>query len=238
MIYLFLFLMPNISFSSTFSDGVENMKKLRERAEHLLLRGGFTLQENIKNQTENSPKNILQVHNYPQDFFIPAGALTYGKNHFRLLVGSEPSPAQIIFSNSNKYQFLCGLKLLGIATQNKDRIFMEFDRLILRSGKTIPIKATLLDIYGSLGVKGKKQNSKLLEVAGEAALGILDNSKNEQENFGFAQKESSKSTKDRIKISLLQESKDYLQEELKEKPVLLLEEETPVTILFKEELQL
>ncbi|RYZ78619.1 MAG: hypothetical protein EOP06_28710 [Proteobacteria bacterium] len=125
---------------------------------------------------------------------------------------------------------------MGLAVQGSKRVLFDFDRLILTSGKTVRIKAVGLDVAGSLGLPGERENSKLLEVAGGTALGLLTSEDEASDVFGFGGLVR-RSPKDRLKESLLKESKDYLKDELKETPVLKIEMDTPITLLFKEEVR-
>jgi hypothetical protein len=153
-----------------------------------------------------------------------------------MLVGGEPSPITITFSPDNKYPMLDGAKAHGTANQNRGRIFADFNRLVLRSGKVVPIQAQLLDENGSLGLKGENENSKLLEIAGGVGLGLIAEPEDRSNPFGFIDS-ARKSAGERVKTSLLQESRDFLREKFKESPVLKVNEGTALTIQFSEEVR-
>jgi hypothetical protein len=234
--FIFL-LISSAAHAESYAKGVEAVQSLQARAASLLSRAGLGNDSGSAEPAEKHVYSILTIHGNPTLALIPAGGLAFGETHLRLLVGEEGSPAQIIFSESNKFHFLAGLKALGTATQNRGRIFVELNRLVLRSGKVIPIEGTLLDTNGSLGLKGTNENSRIFEIAGGIATGLLAAPAEKNSAFGLSSDAFRKSTSERIKDSLLEESRSYLREQFREKPVLRLDEETPVTVLFKEEVR-
>ncbi|MFH1066315.1 MAG: TrbI/VirB10 family protein [bacterium] len=63
-----------------------------------------------------------------------------------------------------------GDKLLGMAAAGKtrDRLIVNFNRVILKSGKSIPLNAIALDEDGTAGVKGYIVGNTLLQILGPA----------------------------------------------------------------------
>lgn len=235
IIFTLAFVIPS-AFADSFSEGLGKLDSLQQRTKSLLERAGVSLYPGVKNTSPRDKKEFFRLHSLPSSTFIPAGSLAFGQSHLRLLVGAEKSPVSVIFSLENKYPLLAGARALGNASQNRGRIFAEFDRLVLRSGKVIPVQGVMLDQAGSLGVKGDNENSKNLEILGGAGLGLLAAPSDTKSPFGFME-EAKKSASERVKSSLLNESRDYLREQFKETSVLRLDEGTDITIMFNEEVR-
>lgn len=233
---IFLLLIPALAYCDAFDQEVGRVSALRDRAQNLLFRAGGS-PKNGKNSREEEGKNtFFKVQALPSSTFIPNGGIAFGKTYFRLLVGGEASPITVTLSPENKYPLLDGAKAHGTASQNRGRVFAEFNRLVLRSGRVIPIQAQALDENGSLGLKGENENSKLLEIAGGVGLGIIAEPEDRTSVFGFVDS-ARKSAGERVRSSLLQESRDFLREKFKETPVLRVNENTGLTLQFNEEVR-
>lgn len=220
-----------------FSARMGRIGEMHERANDLLRQAGvFSENEGGGGSQEERAKPFLKVYDLTSRQVLREGALLFGTSSFRLNVGGEPSPVQVKIGVSERHPWADGLIASGTATQGAGRIFVEFDRLLLKTGKAISIKAVALDPAGSLGLKGRNENSKLLEVAGATALGLLTSPDDGQDVMGFGSIVR-RSPKERMRESLLSETKNYIKDELKETPVLRLEMDTPITLLFKEEVR-
>lgn len=239
MIGLFILaLVTKFTFASSYEEGLSRIETLQQRTRALMGKAGLAESPGRSSygRQEDLRPPILQIHALPTSSRIPAGGLAFGKTYLRLLIGDESSPIQVRISEGGRFPTLTGLKALGAATQVRGRVFAEFDRLVTRSGKVIAIKAQLLDRTGALGVKGERENSKLLEIAGGVGLGILASPKEDASPFGF-QEVPRQTPSERMKSSLFTETRNYLREQVRETPVLRLDEETGVTLLFKEEVR-
>lgn len=231
-------LMTVVAHADDFSSRLNRIGEIHERANGLLRQAGVLEEERNENGTEGKPGGrFLKVHDLSQSRQVSEGALLFGRSVFRLIVGSESSPVQVRLKSSEQFPWTEGLLVTGSATQSGGRIFVEFNRLLLRSGKAISIQGVALDPAGSLGLKGEKENPKLLEVAGGTALGLLTAPDDTPDVLGFGSV-IRKSSKDRLRESLLGETKNYIKDELKENPVLRLDMDTPITVLVKEEVRL
>jgi hypothetical protein len=230
-------LFSQTAFADSYSDGLSRLDSIQKETKSLLSRAGIVFGSGTKSGGHEPKENrFFRVHSLPSTTFIPEGGLAFGKNQLRLLVGSEKSPVSLTFSLENKYPMLFGAKALGFASQNRGRVFAEVDRLVLRSGRVVPVSAVMLDSAGSLGVRGQNENSKTLEIAGGVGLGLLASPEEKSSAFGFMD-EARKSATERIKSSLVKESRDYLREQFKESAVIRLDENSDVTILFNEEVR-
>jgi hypothetical protein len=211
---------------------------IHERANDLLRQAGaLDGTDAFSMSREEGPKPFLKVYDLTSRQVLREGALLFGTSSFRLLVGNDPSPVQVKIGMSERHPWASGLVISGTARQGAGRIFVEFDRLFLNSGKAIPIHAVALDPAGGLGVIGKTENPKFLEVAGATALGLLTSPDESQDILGFGSVVR-RSPQDRLRESLLSETKSYIKEEIKQTPVLRLDMDTPITLLFKEEVRL
>lgn len=236
-IFLSLFL-AEFCLANEFTTGLGRIDAIHERANDLLKQAGVygEIGTNENGPGEKS-KAILNLHDLSTGRRISEGALLYASTKFRLLVGSQPSPVQVNLNASDKFPWTESLTLSGVATQNSGRIFIEFDRLFLPSGKAVNVQAVALDPVGSLGLKGSRENSKLLELAGGTALGLLTAPDNNPDVFGYGSVVR-KSARERMRESLLDESKNYIRDELKDTPVLRVDMDTPLTVLMKGEVKL
>jgi hypothetical protein len=234
-----------IALAFTFSASAEEFSarmgrigEMHERANDLLRQAGvFSEDAGGGGSKEERAKPFLKIYDSTSRQVLREGALLFGTSSLRLIVGGEASPVQVKISASERHPWAEGLVAAGTATQGSGRIFVEFDRLLLKTGKAISITAVALDPAGSLGLRGRNENSKLLEVAGGTALGLLTSPDDAQDVMGFGSIVR-RSPKDRMRESLLSETKNYIKDELKETPVLRLDMDTPITLLFKEEVRL
>lgn len=233
---IFLLFIPALAHSDSFDQEAGRVNALRDRAQNLLFRAGGSSKNGFTTKENEDKKIFFKVHALPSSTFIPNGGIVFGKTYFRLLVGGEVSPITVIFLPDNKYPLLDGARAHGTASQNRGRIFAEFNRLVLRSGRVIPIQAQALDENGSLGLKGESESSRLLEVAGGVGLGLIAESEDRTNPFGLIDS-ARKSAGERVRNSLLQESRDYLRDKIKETPVLRVNENTGLTLQFNEEVR-
>jgi hypothetical protein len=238
-------LLPNLAMASDFDSRVQSIKDRSLQIENLI--GGFTGSSSRarKNQTDSESESLFKVHNSISQRAAGIGEIAFGKLHTKILVGTEPVPAIVRF-NSNQGRF-SGLRAIGLARANsvEGRVSISISKLILSSGKALSINAQTLDAQGAQGLKAEVISHRALAVAGALGSsfvsGLAAASQTQKTNaFGFT--ETQPTGRNAILQGLAQtaadQSKWLIDEATKEKPVLVLEPGTDVSILFEEELLL
>ena len=190
------------------------------------------------------PQSLIRTYGDLTRLRMATGKALVGHLRNRLIVGPEGSPAILEINADQGAQ--SGLKLLGKARQSstQGRVLIEFDRLIFRSGKTIPIKASVLDATGAYGLEAKVFSSKALMLAGAIAGSFISGFAAAQQNqtttaIGFQQTQPS------MRNGILQgvaqttadQSKRMIDEATAEKPVLVVEAGESVVAFFDEEVR-
>lgn len=250
-----LFLLSILNVSETFAETddyqkrLENLKVNQLKTQSIINQlSGFESNSNLNfNGLDESKKNnapLFKLHNDLTSNRIKTGNVYRGISQNRIIVGGEGSPSIIQF-NQNQGN-LSGLKCLGLAkaSSTDGRIHFDVTRLITHSGKVVPIKAVVLDQAGSIDVEAQVFSSKALAVAGSLAssfiAGVAANKQTGNTNaFGFYQNQPS--GKNAILGGIAQtaadQSKRLIEESTTEKPILVLDEGTPVNIYFDEEVK-
>lgn len=238
-----------ISTSAFAGDYAQALKQLESRQYQIDQKmRGFGLSSEIPHEEKSDPEkqqSLLQIHNHLSFGYIPAGKLLFGKTHLRLIVGSEAAPAMILMED--RQGITSGLKLLGKAraSSTEGRMVIDLDRLLLRSGKAIPIQASVLDESGALGLHAQVFSGKLWAAIGATASGFISGMAASQETittnaFGFseAQPGGRNATLQGLAKAASDQSKKLLEDATQEKPILIIESDTSVTVLVNEEVRL
>ena len=121
---------------------------------------------------------------------------------------------------------------------------LEFQRLISRTGKAIPVQAVGLDQEGAFGLSAQVFSQKAWSVAGAMTssfiAGLAASQQSQSANaFGFSQPQITgrNSLLQGVAQTAADQSKRLIDEATAEKPVLVVEAGTPVTILIQEEVR-
>lgn len=242
---LLYLLMPLIAFASYEGD-LKRINRLGDQADSILSKFGFDPPSSSISGTsleERKPKELFRVHGEISNTKVQSGLLAFGVLTNRLVVGGEESPV-ILDLKDSKVGLLRGLRLIGKARQSATagRVNLEFDRLILKSGKSARIDAVGLDTSGALGLEAEVFSGKALMLAGSMIGSFLSGYAASQQTsstnaFGFSQ------TQPTGRNSLLQgvaqtaadQSKRLVEDATQEKPVLVVGPGTKVSILFRED---
>jgi hypothetical protein len=140
-----------------------------------------------------------------------------------------------------------GLKLKGTARQgaNPERVQLDLGRLILNGGKTLHVAAQALDKDGASGLKADVLSAKAWAEAGALAgsfvSGIASAYQTQTTNglgFTTVQPTGRNALLQGVAQTAADGSKRLLEEATREKPVLIVEPDTEVTVFFDEEVRL
>ncbi len=187
---------------------------------------------------------LFRVHGGMDNLKLPQGRFLFGRVVNRLVVGAEGSPTVVEILPGQGG--LSGMRLLGLAHQGagQSRMNLDFKQLLFRGGKSIPVQATALDESGAYGLPAQVVSQKALSVMGALASSFVSGLAASQQSqlvnaFGFQQSQATG------KNALLQgvaqtaadQSKRLIDEATTEKPILIVEPETAVTILIQEEVR-
>ena len=193
--------------------------------------------------SESKKPKLLVIHDELKGGRLATGKLLFGKTVSRLVVSGEGAPALIELED--RQGSVSGLRVLGTARASATvgRLSIEFQKLLLSSG-AIPLQATALDAQGAQGLVAEVFSSKAWAIAGAMAGSFISGLASAQQtqslsSFGFSQ------TQPTGRNALLQgvaqttadQSKRLLEEATAEKPVLVVEPGTDVTVLIQEEVR-
>jgi hypothetical protein len=241
---LLFLLYPTFVVASDFENRIQSIKDRSQQIESLL--NGFkgsTAGARIEREEEARP--LFTVHNQNTKRLVGSGEVHFGQLHTKVIVGTEPVPAVLNFRNDQGV--LSGLRATGLAKANsvEGRVSITLSKLILSSGKSVSINAQALDNQGAQGLKAEVISHKALAVAGAMGSsfvsGLAAASQTQRTNaFGFT--ETQPTGRNAILQGLAQtaadQSKWLIDEATKEKPILILEPGTDVSVFFDEEIVL
>jgi len=232
-----------------FQSKVETLKKSQASLDQLMMPfrastgvAGSNSSDHEQNDDRKSP--ILQFHNPTTQLQAQTGKLLFGKLVNRLVVGGERNPA-IIEIKSGQGLF-SGIRAIGYATQSSTpgRLSIEVQKVVFKSGLAKPINGVALDQDGALGVEAQVISQKALSVAGAIASSFVSGLAASQQSvtsnaFGF--ESTQRSPRNAILGGLAQtaadQSKRLIDEATSEKPVLILEPNTEITIMIQDEVR-
>lgn len=189
-------------------------------------------------------RRLYQVHSENTALRSEAGRTLSAQTLNRLVVGPEGSPA--ILTLEDGQGLFSGLRVLGTAKQGstEGRLYIDFERLVFRTGKVIPIKGVALDDAGAFGLKAQVLSSKALMVAGSIASSFISgyaaSQQTQQTNaFGFSQPQtgSRNGVLQGVAQTAADQSKRLIDDSTKEKPVLVVDPKTKVTLYLDEEVK-
>lgn len=233
-----------------YEDDLKKVNALGDRADSMLTKFGFNFEDpNARNSKKTESENgrpLFQVHGSLSQVAIKTGSLAFGTVLNRLVIGGEDSPVLITIESSQNGK-VQGLRLLGKARQSSTpgRVVLDFDRLLLKSGKSLSLQAVGLDESGALGLSADVFSGKALMLAGSMAGSFLSGYAASQQTsktngFGFSQTDTNgrNSLLQGVAQTAADQSKRLIEDATQEKPVLVVKPGTKVSILFKEEVSL
>lgn len=192
----------------------------------------------------NAKARLFTVHAESTGLRAPAGKRLMAQISNRLVVGPEGSP--VIITINDGQGLFSGLTVLGQAKQasTEGRLYIDFDRLVFRSGKVVAIKGTALDEAGTYGLKAQVLSSKALMVAGSIAGSFITGYAASQQTtaqnaFGFMQTQpgARNGVLQGVAQTAADQSKRLIEDATKEKPVLVVEPDAKVSLYLDEEVR-
>jgi len=236
------------SLADDFSAKVENLKKSQMALDQMIgpyrALSGFKDTQTKMGRDEEEKAPILRIHNTSSRLQASTGKLLFGKTFNRLVVGSEKSP--VIIELKGDQQSFSQLRAIGTATQGSTpgRITIEIQKIIFKGGAAKPVNGIALDKDGALGVEAQVISQKALTISGAMASsfisGIAASEQTTTSNpFGF--ESTQRSPRNALLGGLAQtaadQSKRLIEDATSEKPVLIVESNTEVTIMLQEEMR-
>lgn len=231
----------------TYQERVDSIHNSQSSVDQILRQWGrsvgFDSKSNAGSQARSEqPQPIYQLHASLASTGLPPGKLLFGRLINRLVVGADGSPTLVELDPGQS--FASGLRFMGIARQagTQGRVSIELNRLLLRGGRSVPVQATSLDMDGAYGLSAQVFSGKAWAVAGAMASGLISGLASGQQTqttsaLGFSQIQSTgrNALLQGVAQSAADQSKRLLEEATAEKPVLVVEALTPVTVLIQEE---
>ena len=207
---------------------------------------GFPLAESsaaIADGKSEMPSKILKVHGEIRGSFLPTGKLLFGRTLSRLVVASEGTP--VLLELDDRQGAVSGLRVLGTArpASNPGRVQVDLQKLLLPS-RAISFQGVGLDPDGAQGLVAEVFSSKAWAVAGAMAGSFISGLASAQQTqsvsaLGFSQTQPTgrNAILQGVAQTAADQSKRLIEEATAEKPVLVVDSETPITVLIQEEVR-
>ena len=192
-------------------------------------------------ETKKAP--LFQIHGELLSQRLPAGKLLFGRVYTRLVVGPEGSPALVELSDNQGG--LSRLRFMGMARQSgtEGRLNIELTKLLCL-GHAISVQGIALDSAGAFGLEAQVLSGKAWAVAGAMASSFISGLAASQQSqttnaFGFNQTQTTgrNAMLQGVAQTAADQSKRLIEEATTEKPVLIVEADTPLTVLIQEEVK-
>lgn len=205
---------------------------------------GFSPLVSTSASHEEKMRPLFVVHAELSPAKISAGKLLYGKVLNRLIVGPDGSPALIILDDQQGP--LSSVRMMGMARQSgtSGRLTFELTKILTRPGRTVPVQATALDAAGAYGLEAQVFSGKALALGGAMASSFVSGLASAQQTqtinalgFGAPQTTGRNALLQGLAQTAADQSKRLIDEATAEKPVLVVEAETPIVVLVQEEVR-
>jgi hypothetical protein len=161
----------------------------------------------------------------------------------RLVVGPDGSPAVVELDGGQGW--VSGLRIRGVAKQSgtEARVAIEENHLLLPS-RSIAVQADALDLEGAFGLQAEVVSRKVWAVAGAVASSFISGLATGQQTevspvpgFSQVQPTGRNAMLQGVAQSAADQSKRLIEEATADKPILIVEAGTPVTLLIHEEVR-
>ena len=248
MIFYLLIVFLNDAKSDDFESRVQNLKRSQASLDQMIgpykTISGFKEPSARHGGDEERKASIIQIHNSPSRMQAEVGKLLFGRTFNRLIVGTDKSPV-IIELKSNQQSF-SQLRAIGTAQQGSTpgRINIEIQKIVFKGGGSKAVSGIALDKDGASGVEAQVVSQKALSIAGSMASSLISGIAASQQSttsnaFGF---QSTQTTPRNALLGGLaqtaaDQSKRLIEEATSEKPVLIVEANTEVSIMLQEEVR-
>lgn len=237
------------SSDSEYQARLKNLKESQAQTQGYLNKIlGFSQPSNSNEEDEKEAtekrRPLFRIHNDLKKNRIKAGSTFSAYNLNRILLSGDSTPAILEINDSQGA--LSGLRIIAQAKASSvdGRIQIEMGRLILTSGRTVSVQAVAFDLSGAQGLPAQVFSGKALAVAGSIAssfvAGVAASKQTQNTNaFGFTQNQPTgrNAILGGIAQTAMDQSKRLIDEATAEKPILLLDERTPLVVFFNEEVR-
>lgn len=237
-------LCPHVQGSQgEYATGLDTAALYQKRAQERFKRLGMQYPEGDTVNEQEIQKSLVTV--YPQEsrLRLNAGEVLTSTLPHRVVVSGESAPVWLTIQNGPSWTQ--GLTLLGKARGTTgSRVAIDIERLKLHTGRTIGIRAQVLDHAGALALEAQVFSAKLLATAGALGAGFLSGlatgfQSNQSNGLGVLS--NPPTPRNAILQGLAQSSADQskrlIDDATKEKPVFVVEPGTPLLIFVEEELK-
>ncbi|MGE4108221.1 MAG: TrbI/VirB10 family protein [Bacteriovoracia bacterium] len=209
---------------------------------------GASQAETSPGEAGQSPKHklspLFRVHLSELPVRLQVGKLLYGTILNRLVIGADGSPVIIILKDDQS--FASDLRLIGLAKQagTQGRVSIEIQKIVFQTGKAFPLQGVALDADGAFGLAAQVVSGKALALAGSMAAsfisGIAAGSQTTTASpFGFSQTQPTgrNAVLQGVAQTAADQSKRMIEEATQEKPILIVEAGTNVSVMVQEEVR-
>lgn len=234
------------TFADSFESGTKRLKENQERVDAALKSIGIVSESPTTKSDSGRPKEkIITQYSNSSRVRIAVGKLIFAKVINRLVVGADGSPVIVEFDPAQGW--LSGLRMLGSARQSgvPGRISLDFKQLLFLDGRNISVSATAMDRFGAYGLEGQIFSQRALAIGGSIASsfvsGVAAAGQTQSSNaFGFSQTQVTgrNAILQGVAQTAADQSKRLIEESTQDKPYLVVEAGTEVTILNQEETNL
>ena len=235
--------------AESFSASIERLQSKQSVIDQSLrgLRFKYGFQDSTPAEAQPSEagnhSKLLVIHNSVQSAQLPTGKLLFGHTVSRLVVSSEGAPALIELED--RQGAVSGLRMLGVArpSSTQGRLVIDLQKLLLPS-RALAVQATALDPEGAQGLVAEVFSSKAWSIAGAMAGSFISGLASAQQTqsvsaLGFTQTQPTgrNAILQGVAQTAADQSKRLVEEATAEKPVLVVEPGTDVTVLIQEEVR-
>lgn len=245
--FIWFVLFASSASGAEYSQDLAKIKKGNEAIQNRLHSLGVPLgmPKTSVGDASDEERSLYKVHDRVSRVRVPLGKLVYGKTLTRWVIAAEGTPALIRLNEGQGW--LSEVRILGNVRQGgaPGRAVFDGKELLLNTGRSIAVKSTALDDQGAYGIEAQILSGKMLSFAGAVATGVLSGMAASQQSetvnaYGFSQTERTgrNAVLQGLAQSATDQSKRLIDEATAEKPVLIVEPGTSVSIIFQEELNL
>lgn len=186
---------------------------------------------------------LFTVHESSKALLLPQGRFLFGTLVHRLVVGSEGSP--VLVELEAHQGSLSGVRLYGSAKAGSEgRLSIAFERILFPGGRAVPLQAVAMDRSGAVGLPAHVISQKALAVMGAMGASFVSGLAASQQDItanGFGFQVPRTGARNALLQGIAQtaadQSKRLIEEATAEKPVLIVEAGTSVTVLVEKEVR-
>jgi hypothetical protein len=233
---------------SDFRAGTQSIASKQSALDQALARIGVPLESGrgavLRSDEDSRKGGLFRVHAQMATLQAPSGKFLFGRLVHKLVVPADGAPA-IVELSAGQGSF-SGLRIMGTAKHGSsgDRVVIEFGKLLFKGGSSFHLQAVALDESGALGVPAYVMSQRALSVTGALASSFISGVAASQQTlvanpFGFqaAQPTGRNAVLQGLSQTAADQSKRLIEQATAEKPVLILEPMTEVSVLIQDDVR-